>query len=52
VENQQCHARCRRQIRVQRHYRPAQAAQPPLQLMTNAKGLAAAEFDDYTFVFH
>jgi hypothetical protein len=24
----------------------------PLQLMMNAKGLATAEFDDYTFVFH
>jgi hypothetical protein len=24
----------------------------PFQLMMNAKGLATAEFDDYTFVFH
>jgi hypothetical protein len=24
----------------------------PLQLMINAQGLATAEFDDYTFVFH
>ena len=24
----------------------------PLQLMKNAKGLATAEFVDYTFVFH
>ena len=24
----------------------------PLQLMMNAKGLATAEFADYTFVFH
>jgi hypothetical protein len=24
----------------------------PLQLMTNTKGLARAEFADYTFVFH
>jgi small-conductance mechanosensitive channel len=24
----------------------------PLQLMMNAKSLATAEFDDYTFVFH
>ena len=24
----------------------------PLQVMMNAKGLAAAEFVDYTFVFH
>jgi hypothetical protein len=24
----------------------------PLQVMTNTKGLAVAEFADYTFVFH
>jgi hypothetical protein len=24
----------------------------PLQLMTNTKGIATAEFADYTFVFH
>jgi hypothetical protein len=24
----------------------------PLQVMTNTKGLATAEFADYTFVFH
>jgi hypothetical protein len=24
----------------------------PLQLMINAQGLATAEFNDYTFVFH
>jgi hypothetical protein len=33
-------------------FTPSSQGIEPFQLMTNAKGLATAEFVDYTFVFH
>ncbi len=33
-------------------FTPSSQGIGPFQLMTNAKGLATAEFVDYTFVFH